>query len=142
MYRFRLLRDKLIHPTFLTDYPIELSPLAKPNRKEPSKAEVFQPFIGGLELARAYSELSDPWLQEEHFNEQEKEREKGNIEAMPTDRDFVTALQHGMPPACGVGIGIERVVMLMTNSTSIRDVILFPFMKPETDKPKEDETMR
>jgi len=138
----KLFRDKLIHPTFLTDYPIELSPLAKPNRKEPSKAEVFQPFIGGLELARAYSELSDPWLQEEHFNEQEKEREKGNIEAMPTDRDFVTALQHGMPPACGVGIGIERVVMLMTNSTSIRDVILFPFMKPETDKPKEDETMR
>jgi len=127
----KLFREKLIQPTFLIDYPIELSPLAKPKRGDPTKAEVFQPFIGGLELARAYSELNDPQLQEEHFNEQEKEREKGNQEAMPTDKDFVNALEYGMPPACGVGIGIERVVMLFTDSTSIRDVIMFPFMKPE-----------
>ena len=127
----KLFREKLIQPTFLTDYPIELAPLAKPKRGDVSKAEIFQPFIGGMELARAYSELSDPQLQEEHFNEQEQERKKGNQEAMPTDKDFVVALEHGLPPACGLGIGIERLTMLMTNQTSIRDVILFPFMKVE-----------
>jgi len=127
----KLFRDKLIQPTFLIDYPIEMAPLAKPKRGDPSKAEIFQPFVAGLELARAYSELSDPRLQEEHFKEQENERKKGNVEAMPTDKDFVNALEYGMPPACGVGIGIERLVMLFTNSTSIRDVILFPFMKPQ-----------
>jgi len=127
----KLFRDKLIQPTFLTDYPIESSPLAKPKKSDPTKAEIFQPFVGGIELARAYSELNDPTLQEQHFNEQEQERKVGNKEAMPTDKDFVTALKHGMPNACGVGIGIERVVMLFTNQTSIRDVILFPFMKPE-----------
>ena len=127
----KLFRDKLIQPTFLTDYPIESSPLAKPNWKDPGKVEIFQPFIGGIELARAYSELNDPQLQKEHFKEQEHERKVGNEEAMPTDKDFVTALEHGMPNACGVGIGIERVVMLFTNQTSVRDVVLFPFMKPE-----------
>ncbi len=124
-------RDKLIQPTFLIDYPIELAPLAKPKRGDLTKAEIFQPFIGGLEIARAYSELNDPSLQEEHFQEQEQEREKGNQEAMPTDSDFVNALEHAMPPACGVGFGIERLLMLLTNSTSIRDVLTFPFMKPE-----------
>ncbi|MEK6844341.1 MAG: lysine--tRNA ligase [Nanoarchaeota archaeon] len=126
----KLFRDKLIQPTFLTDYPIESSPLAKPSSKDPTKAEVFQPFIGGLELARAYSELNDPHLQAKHFTEQEEDRKKGNLEAMPSDQDFINALEHGMPPACGVGIGIERLTMLFTNQTSIRDVILFPFMKP------------
>ena len=126
----KLFRHKLIQPIFLTDYPIELAPLAKPKRGDPTKAEIFQPFVGGMELGRAYSELNDPALQTEHFEEQEKERAKGNEEAMETDRDFVTALEHGMPPACGVGIGIERVVMLFTNSSSIRDVIIWPFMKP------------
>ncbi len=125
----KLFRDKLIQPTFLTDYPIESSPLAKPKESDPSKAEVFQPFIGGLELARAYSELNDPILQKKAFLEQEEERKKGNKEAMPRDMDFVTALEHGMPPACGVGIGIERLVMLFADQPSIRDVILFPFMK-------------
>ncbi len=127
----KLFREKLIQPTFLIDYPIESSPLAKPKRGDPSKAEVFQPFIGGLELARAYSELNDPGLQAEHFKQQEIERKHGNKEAMQTDNDFVNALEYGMPPACGVGIGIERLIMLFTNQTSIRDVILFPFMKPE-----------
>ena len=125
-------RDKLIQPTFLTDYPIEMAPLARLKRGDPSKAEIFQPFVGGMELARAYSELNDPKLQGEHFKEQEMERKKGNKEAMPTDKDFVNALEYGMPPACGVGIGIERVVMLFTNQPSIRDVIMFPFMK-QTD---------
>jgi len=125
----KVFRHKLIQPTFLIDYPIELAPLAKPKRGDPTKAEIFQPFVGGIELARAYSELNDPELQLEHFEEQEKERKKGNIEAMETDKDFVTALEHGMPPACGVGIGIERLIMLFTNQESIRDVIMFPFMK-------------
>jgi len=125
----KIFRHKLIQPVFLTDYPIELAPLAKPKRGDPTKAEIFQPFIGGMELARAYSELNDPALQLEHFKEQEKERKKGNEEAMETDKDFVTALEHAMPPACGVGIGIERLVMLFTDSASIRDVIMFPFVK-------------
>jgi len=128
----KLFRDKLIQPTFLIDYPIELAPLAKPKRGDPTKAEIFQPFIGGIELARAYSELNDPAIQEANFIEQEEERKKGNQEAMPTDKDFVTALKHAMPPACGVGIGIERLVMLFANKDSVREVIMFPFMKPET----------
>lgn len=127
----KIFRKKLIQPIFLIDYPIELAPLAKPKRGDPTKAEIFQPFIGGMELGRAYSELNEPDLQEEHFKEQEKERTRGNVEAMETDKDFVTALEHGMPPACGVGVGIERVIMLFTNQPSIRDVILFPFMRAE-----------
>ncbi len=127
----KLFREKLVQPTFLIDYPIELAPLAKPKRGDPTKAEIFQPFIGGMELGRAYSELNDPTLQAEHFKEQEEDRKRGNIEAMETDKDFITALEHGMPPACGVGIGIERLIMLFTNQQSIRDVIMFPFMKPE-----------
>ena len=134
----KLFRDKLIQPTILKDYPIELAPLAKPKRGDPSKAEIFQPFIGGFELARAYSELNDPELQAKHFKEQENEREKGNLEAMETDDDFVNALEHGMPPACGVGFGIERLIMLLTDKTSIRDVLTFPFMKPEKRKKKKD----
>jgi len=130
----KLFREKLIQPTFLIDYPIELAPLAKPKRGDPTKAEIFQPFIGGMEIARAYSELNDPVLQAKHFKEQEEERKKGNEEAMPTDKDFVDALEHGMPPACGVGFGIERLVMLLTNSNSIRNVLTFPFMKSEGAK--------
>ena len=126
----KLFRHQLIQPTFLIDYPIELAPLAKPKRGDSTKAEIFQPFIGGMELARAYSELNNPELQQEHFTEQEKERKKGNKEAMPTDNDFINALEYGMPPACGVGFGIERLVMLLTNTTTIRDVLTFPFMKP------------
>lgn len=127
----KLFREKIIQPTFLIDYPIELAPLAKPKLGDKTKAEVFQPLIGGMEIGRAYSELNDPELQASHFKEQEDERLKGNVEAMETDKDFVTALEHGMPPACGVGIGIERLTTLFTNQTTIRDVISFPFMKPE-----------
>lgn len=121
----------------MIDYPLELSPLAKPSGKDPTKAAVFQPFIGGLELARAYSELNDSKLQEKNFIDQEREREVGNQEAMPTDKDFVNALEHGMPPACGVGIGIERIVMLFANQTTVRDVIMFPFMKPIKEEKQE-----
>lgn len=130
----KVFRSQLIQPTFLIDYPIELAPLAKPKRGDLTKAEIFQPFIGGMEIARAYSELNDPLLQAQHFKEQEEERKKGNKEAMPTDQDFVNALEHAMPPACGVGFGIERLVMLLTNSNSIREVLTFPFMKPEETK--------
>jgi lysyl-tRNA synthetase class 2 len=130
----KLFRDKIIQPTFLIDYPIEMCPLAKPSQKDPTKAEIFQPIVAGMELARAYSELNDPHLQEKSFLEQESERQRGNKEAMPTDTDFITALSHGMPPACGVGVGIERLVMLFTNQTTIRNVIMFPFMKPEMIK--------
>jgi lysyl-tRNA synthetase class 2 len=130
----KIFRDKIIQPTFLIDYPIEMCPLAKPSQKEPTKAEIFQPIIAGMELARAYSELNDPHLQEKSFLEQESERKKGNKEAMPVDMDFVTALSHGMPPACGVGIGIERLIMLFANQNTIRNVIMFPFMKPEQIK--------
>jgi len=124
-------RHKLIQPTFLTDYPMELAPLAKPKRGDPSVAEIFQPFVAGMELARAYSELNDPEIQAEHFKEQEDERKKGNVEAMETDKDFVNALRFGLPPTCGVGIGIERMVMLFTNQPTIRDVIAYPLMKPK-----------
>jgi lysyl-tRNA synthetase, class II len=127
-------RDRIIQPTLLMDYPLGLAPLAKPCKNDPTKAEIFQPILGGLEIGRAYSELSDPSVQEEHFLEQEQERKIGNKEAMPTDGDFVTALKYGLPPACGVGLGIERIIMLLTDSTSIRDVIMFPFMKPEETK--------
>ena len=137
----KLFRDKIIEPTFLTDYPIEMCPLAKPSQKDPSKAEIFQPLVAGMELARAYSELNDPQLQASHFKEQEDEREKGNKEAMQTDTDFVTALEHGMPPACGVGVGIERLVMLFANQISIREVIMFPFMKPEKVQQEKKETV-
>ncbi len=138
----KLFRDKIIEPTFLTDYPIEMCPLAKPSQKDPTKAEIFQPLIAGMELARAYSELNDPQLQASHFQEQEDEREKGNKEAMPTDKDFVTALEHGMPPACGVGVGIERLVMLFANQNTIREVIMFPFMKPEAVKKEGDKEIK
>jgi lysyl-tRNA synthetase class 2 len=139
----KLFRDKIIQPTFLMDYPIEMCPLAKPSQKDSSKAEIFQPIIAGMELARAYSELNDSQLQEKHFKEQEEERKKGNKEAMPTDNDFVTALSHGMPPACGVGVGIERLVMLFTNQNTIREVIMFPFMKPEAvSKPTEKKEIK
>lgn len=133
----KLFREKLIQPTFLIDYPIELAPLAKPKRGDKTKAEIFQPFVGGMELGRGYSELNDPQLQAKHFKEQEEDRQKGNEEAMETDKDFVTALEHGMPPACGFGLGIERFVMLFADQPSIRDVITFPFMKPEIKSKKE-----
>ncbi|WP_306590357.1 lysine--tRNA ligase [Geothrix sp. 21YS21S-4] len=121
---------KLIQPTFITDYPIELSPLTKTLEGDDRFVDRFELFVGGMELANAYSELNDPIDQMGRFQAQMDEREAGNDEAMLLDQDFVTSLEHGFPPCGGEGIGIDRMVMLLTNSASIRDVILFPHMRP------------
>jgi lysyl-tRNA synthetase class 2 len=120
----------LIQPTFITEYPVELSPLTKQLPGDPTMVDRFEMFIAGMELANAYSELNDPVVQLERFQAQLAEREAGNDEAMLLDQDFVDALEHGMPPTGGLGVGLDRMVMLMTNSPSIRDVILFPLMRP------------
>ncbi|MFN8011089.1 MAG: lysine--tRNA ligase [Holophagaceae bacterium] len=132
----------LVQPTFITDYPIELSPLTKTLPGNDRFVDRFELFIGGMELANAYSELNDPMEQLGRFMSQMQEREAGNDEAMMLDQDFINALEHGFPPTGGEGIGIDRMVMLMTDSASIRDVILFPLMRPQGgrhDSPAEGE---
>src|SRR5512133_3554893 len=132
---------QLIQPTFITDYPIELSPLTKTLEGDDRFVDRFELFIGGMELANAYSELNDPIDQMGRFQAQMDEREAGNDEAMLLDQDFVTSLEHGFPPCGGEGIGIDRLVMLLTNSASIRDVILFPLMRPMKPSEAPDESM-
>jgi len=125
--------DKMIQPTFIMDHPIEISPLTKKKPDDPSKVERFELYINGWEMCNAYSELNDPIDQRERFAAQDALSEQGDEEAQHTDEDFLHALEIGMPPTGGIGYGIDRLVMLLTNSAAIRDVLLFPTMKSLKD---------
>ncbi|MGL4779821.1 MAG: lysine--tRNA ligase, partial [Bacteroidales bacterium] len=126
-----------IQPTFITDYPVEMSPLTKKHRNNPDLTERFELMVNGKEIANAYSELNDPIDQRERFQDQLRLSEKGDDEAMFIDQDFLRALEYGMPPTAGIGIGMDRLVMLMTNQTTIQEVLLFPQMRPEKTQLKD-----
>ena len=124
---------ELDQPTFITEYPIEVSPLARCNEENPEITDRFELIIGGRELANGFSELNDPEDQAERFQQQAVQKDSGDNEAMHFDHDYVTALEYGMPPTAGEGIGIDRLVMLFTDSASIKDVLLFPHMRAQQD---------
>ena len=129
----RLLEDSLVDPVFVYDFPTEVSPLSKQKPDDPDTVERFELYIGGFEIANAFSELNDPAEQRRRFEAQLRQRQGGNLEAHAMDEDYIRALEYGMPPAAGEGVGIDRLVMLLTGSPSIRDVILFPLMRPRRD---------
>ena len=124
---------QLIQPTFITDYPIEMSPLDKKHRNKERLVERFEAICNGKEICNAFSELNDPIDQRERFEEQLKLAKRGDEEAMVLDEDFLRSIEYGMPPTAGLGIGIDRLSMIMTNSNSIQDVLFFPQMKPENN---------
>ena len=128
-----------IQPTFIIDYPIEMSPLTKRHRDNPELTERFELMVNGKELANAYSELNDPIDQYERFVEQMRLGAKGDDEAMIIDHDFIRALEYGMPPTSGMGIGMDRLAMLMTGQSAIQEVLLFPQMRPEVTQAKKEE---
>ena len=123
--------SQIIQPTFITDYPVEMSPLAKKHRNNSDLAERFEAICNGKEICNAFSELNDPIDQRERFEEQLKLAKRGDDEAMVLDEDFLNSIEYGMPPTAGLGIGIDRLSMIMTNSNSIQDVLFFPQMKSE-----------
>ena len=127
----KTVEDRLTDPTFITAYPTEVSPLARRSDDDPFVTDRFEFFVGGREIANGFSELNDAEDQAERFRSQVAEKDAGDLEAMHYDADYIRALEHGMPPTAGEGIGIDRLVMLFTDSPSIRDVLLFPHMRPE-----------
>lgn len=129
----QFVEDKIVNPTFITHHPLSISPLARTSAEDPRFVDRFELMVAGMELANAFSELNDPDDQLQRFESQVEAKAQGDDEAMGLDRDFVTALEYGLPPTAGEGIGIDRLVMLLTNSSSIRDVILFPTMRPLHD---------
>lgn len=134
----KYVEDKLIEPTFIYHYPLDISPLAKKNKNDPNFTDRFELFINGVEYANAYSELNDPIDQLSRFQNQLEERDKGNLEAAELDSDYIEALEYGLPPTGGIGIGIDRLAMLLLDTPSIRDVILFPHLKEKVKHPEDD----
>jgi len=135
----RFVEPNLIQPTFVYDYPREISPLAKARPDDPGTVERFEGFIGGMEICNAFTELNDPLDQEQRFLEQGRAREAGDEEAHPMDEDYLDAMRYGMPPNGGLGLGIDRLTMLFTDRRSIREVILFPHLRPRERRQEEAE---